>query len=131
MAAEYVSKHKLAQTIEKALSEALAKQPDNPYEALAEWFTKKAADGGAAPAPAPAPAKAKDDFGTGEKKAGEGNGTPTSYPTCHHLYPPAGSASWSTLACSLRLHLVASHPALPVVQATARLRLTWRRRPRS
>ena len=78
MAAEYVSKHKLAQTIEKALSEALAKQPDNPYEALAEWFTKKAADGGAAPAPAPAPAKAKDDFGTGEKKAGEANGAPAS-----------------------------------------------------
>ena len=74
MAAEYVSKHKLAQTIEKALSEALAKQPDNPYEALAEWFTKKAAEGGAAPAPAPA----KEDFGTGEKKAGEANGAPAS-----------------------------------------------------
>ena len=76
MAAEYVSKHKLAQTIEKALSEALAKQPDNPYEALAEWFTKKAAEGGAAPAPAPA--KAKEDFGTGEKQAGEANGATAS-----------------------------------------------------
>jgi hypothetical protein len=38
MSAEYVSKHKMAQTIEAALTEALATQPDNPYEALSAWF---------------------------------------------------------------------------------------------
>ena len=30
--------HKLAGTIEKALAEALASQPENPYAALAAWF---------------------------------------------------------------------------------------------
>ena len=65
MAEEYVAKHKLAGTIEKALTEALAAQPDNPYEALAAWFESKA---GAAPA------EEDKDFGTGEKKAGEANG---------------------------------------------------------
>lgn len=36
--AEYVQKHNLAATIEKALTEALASQPENPYDALAAWF---------------------------------------------------------------------------------------------
>ena len=65
MAEEYVAKHKLAGTVEKALTEALAAQPDNPYEALAAWFESKAG--------AP-PATDDKDFGTGEKKAGEANG---------------------------------------------------------
>ena len=55
-----------AGTIEKALTEALAAQPENPYEALAAWFESKAGS-----------ASATDDdkdFGTGEKKAGEANG---------------------------------------------------------
>jgi hypothetical protein len=65
MATEYVAKHKLSGTIEKALAEALAPQPENPYEALAAWFESKAG----------APASSEDkDFGTGEKKAGEANG---------------------------------------------------------
>eukprot|EP01046_Picozoa_sp_COSAG06_P058540 COSAG06_NODE_11796_length_1463_cov_8.478006_2_plen_93_part_00 len=38
MAAQYVQKHKLAQTIERGLGEALKSQPGNPYEALAAWF---------------------------------------------------------------------------------------------
>ena len=55
--------------------EALAAQPDNPYEALAAWFESNGAAAEAAPAPAPAPAPTEDkDFGTGEKKAGEANG---------------------------------------------------------
>jgi hypothetical protein len=93
MAEEYVAKHKLvrssresvnksahvladergirvyteqAGTIEKALTEALAAQPENPYEALAAWFESKA---GAAPATVD-----DKDFGTGEKQAGEANG---------------------------------------------------------
>lgn len=52
-----------AGTLEKALTEALATQPENPYEALAAWFESKA---GAA--------EDDKDFGTGEKKAGEANG---------------------------------------------------------
>ena len=41
MAAEYVTKHQLARTIETALTEALASQPENPYQALATWFEAK------------------------------------------------------------------------------------------
>jgi|EP01046_Picozoa_sp_COSAG06_P040960 SAM-dependent methyltransferase len=37
-AAQYVQKHRLAQTIERGLTEALKSQPENPYEALAAWF---------------------------------------------------------------------------------------------
>jgi len=37
-AKEYVSTHQLTGTIEKALTEALASQPENPYLALAAWF---------------------------------------------------------------------------------------------
>ena len=72
MATEYVQKHKLGGTIEKALAEALASQPENPYEALAAWFS---AQGGAAKAASAAKAaKPQEDFGTGEKEAGEANG---------------------------------------------------------
>ena len=77
MATEYVQTHKLAGTIEKALTEALASQPENQYEALAAWFAAKASAPAPAPAKAAAPkaaAKAQDDFGTGEKEAGEANG---------------------------------------------------------
>lgn len=42
MAAAYVARHRLAQTIEKGLTEALAAQPDNPFEALAAWFETQA-----------------------------------------------------------------------------------------
>lgn len=34
----YIQKHNLAQTIERALAEALKSQPDNPWNALAAWF---------------------------------------------------------------------------------------------
>ena len=39
--AAYLETHKLAATVEKALMEALASQPENPYAALAEWFKTK------------------------------------------------------------------------------------------
>ena len=48
MAANYVQKHRLAETIERGLTEALKGQPENPYEALAAWFQTKA---GEPPAP--------------------------------------------------------------------------------
>ena len=51
MAAAYVEKHRLALTIEKAISEALISQPENPYLALADWF----AAGKAKTVPAPKP----------------------------------------------------------------------------
>lgn len=38
MAAEYVQKHQLAATIERAITDALASQPSNPYLALADWL---------------------------------------------------------------------------------------------
>eukprot|EP01046_Picozoa_sp_COSAG06_P114811 COSAG06_NODE_61655_length_267_cov_0.613095_1_plen_81_part_10 len=41
MAAESVTTHQLARTIETALTEALASQPENPYQALATWFEAK------------------------------------------------------------------------------------------
>jgi hypothetical protein len=50
-AAEYVARHQLAGTIQKALTEALAtKQPDNPYQALSAWFQAKPLATAAAPA---------------------------------------------------------------------------------
>ena len=52
MASTYVQKHKLAQTIEKAITEALASQPENPYEALAAWFQSKAGEEPAGAVPA-------------------------------------------------------------------------------
>jgi hypothetical protein len=51
----YVEKHKIAATIEAALAEALATQPENPYEALGAWF----ANGGAATVKAAASKKEK------------------------------------------------------------------------
>jgi len=39
---KYVQQHKIAQTIEKGLKEALVSQPQNPYVALATWFKTKA-----------------------------------------------------------------------------------------
>ena len=38
MATEYAQKHKMGATIEAAITEALGKQPENPFEALAAWF---------------------------------------------------------------------------------------------
>ena len=53
MAATYCQTHQLGATIEKALTEALGSQPENPFAALAAWF----AAGGAATVTTAAPKK--------------------------------------------------------------------------